>query len=261
MENSDSVAKYADLCYQMSYESFRNSTTDNLRIMQALYNYNQYKTESRKKSEEAVKNKLLFVVSASIGVILMVCFISFIIIYRRKKKEQFKEIEQEYMYRLETLDNAQKDVIRLKQNEYETLLNEKETEIAENKMLISQLKDKLYIPAELEAQLVSSDIYKRLIYLLNHTKERAVQKDWHDLRELFDSEIPNFRNCLSANGHISEDDMLLCMLIRLHFSPSDICVVLGLKPQTVSMKRQRLLKKLFGKDGKGAEFDKIIQSL
>ena len=53
-------------------------------------------------------------------------------------------------------------------------------------------------------------------------------------------------------------DYAICILVRLHFRPADICILLGIDSATLSMKRKRLLKKVYGMDGSAKDFDQRV---
>lgn len=258
---SDSAAMYADLCYRTSEESYRFNEIDELRNMQALYNYSRQQKVAHQKTEEASRNRQKFYVSLFVGLILTTACVFTLLYHRRRKKEQIKRLYQEYQHHISILQKAKDDLVRLKQSEYEDLHKQKEKEVAESQQAVAELRARLSLPCELEMALVNTDIYKRLRYLVSHPKEKPVKSDWLDLQNMISHHLPDFSSCLNANAHITDEEYLLCILIRLHFAPSDICLLMDMKPQTVSMKRQRLLKKIFRKEGKPSNFDKIIQRL
>ena len=53
----------------------------------------------------------------------------------------------------------------------------------------------------------------------------------------------------------------ICLLIRLHISPSSISNLVELSNSGVSLSRKRMLEKVCGKDGTAKDFDKFILSL
>ena len=258
---SDSAAKYADLCYRTSEESYRFNEIDNLRNMQALYNYSRQQEVARQKTEEASRHKQNFYITLFTGLMLASVFVFILFYLRRRKKEQINRLYLEYQHHISILQKAKDDLVRLKQSEYEDLHKQKEKEVAESQQAVAELRARLSLPCELEMALVNTDIYKRLRYLVSHPKEKPVKSDWLDLQNMISQHLPEFSSCLNANTHITDEEYLLCILIRLHFAPSDICLLMDMKPQTVSMKRQRLLKKIFDRTGKASDFDDIIRRL
>ena len=57
---------------------------------------------------------------------------------------------------------------------------------------------------------------------------------------------------------LSEDEYMVCLLVRFNFIPSEISILLNLSSQTVTNIRTRLLKKLFGKMGGAKDFDQAL---
>jgi len=64
--------------------------------------------------------------------------------------------------------------------------------------------------------------------------------------------------CDARNYNISERELRICLLTRLMFKPKDIAVLVGCRFPEVSLTRSRLLKKIYGIDGKASDFDKRI---
>ena len=62
-------------------------------------------------------------------------------------------------------------------------------------------------------------------------------------------------------NRLTEKEYHICLLIRLHISPSSISNLVGLSNSGVSLSRKRMLEKVCGKDGTPKDFDKFILSL
>lgn len=106
-------------------------------------------------------------------------------------------------------------------------------------------------------------IYKRFRYLVAHPLDKVSSDDWSELRKMMDSQIPHFSQILYGSyPSLKASDFDLCILVRLYFSPSEIAVLTDMALSTVSMRRYRLLEKLFGqKRGKAEDFDQIIRRI
>ena len=98
--------------------------------------------------------------------------------------------------------------------------------------------------------------------LIMELNVKLEKKDWEDLRKMIDEKIPTFYSEIQANNiNLQQRDYDLCILIRLYFTPADIGILTGLSSSNISMKRIRLLKRIFGVDGTPENFDKRIQSI
>ena len=111
-------------------------------------------------------------------------------------------------------------------------------------------------------ELMSTPIYDRFRFVLTHTKVKLDRKDWKNLRKMIEEKIPNFYSEIhTRNARLQQQDYDICILIRLYFTPSEIGVLTDNSPSNISMKRIRLLKRIYGIDGSPEEFDKRIQSI
>ena len=72
---------------------------------------------------------------------------------------------------------------------------------------------------------------------------------------------PAFRQQLHEGKYVKAEDYLLCLLIHLGFSLTDICNLTGISSSYLSKKRRRLLKMWYNVDEKPAEFDRRIKQL
>ena len=70
--------------------------------------------------------------------------------------------------------------------------------------------------------------------------------------------LPSFRTKMMSVEPLAQLDYAICILVRLHFRPADICTLLDIDSATLSMKRKRLLKKVYGMDGSAKDFDQRV---
>ncbi len=86
-------------------------------------------------------------------------------------------------------------------------------------------------------------------------------EDWTELSEITEQYVPGFSRFIHQNGVLSERDTHICMLIKMRFHPSEIAVLIGASPQTVTNSRVRLLRKIFGEQGGAKDFDEHIREM
>ena len=114
----------------------------------------------------------------------------------------------------------------------------------------------------LEASILGTSIYQRLLYVLKHPSERLTNEEWDALATMVDEELPTFRPTLyDIFPNIKWSDYQICMLVRLHFRPSEIAVLLRASLPYVSINRRRLLTRVFHRQGTAAEFDRRIREI
>ena len=258
---TDSVAKYADLCYQISEDRFKQYNSEELGHMQALYNYTRNQSLAIKKAKEADRNFKKFLFTGCLGVLLVIVFSVVIFKNRQRKRSEIKRLKKEYSNALEQQELARQELVLLQRQEFETLLGQKQNEINEHQKKIENIEKLLYSEKSLETQLVNTDIYRRFVYLAQNYHKNVYVDDWRNLYLMMDTVLPNFRTTLSSMTHLSDKDYRLCILIRLHFSLSEISILLSENSVYLSRRRKYLLSKLFNQEGKPEKFDSLIKSI
>ena len=280
---TDSVAKYADLCYAASDEQYRQSTSEELQHMHALYNYNRSRAQAQQKSREASEANFrltLFMSISFIGIIIA----SFIVytLYQRKEAQiammalrKEKEIEAILQkeeerrksllaykdHQLQMVNQAKEELVKMQKMAYSDLQQKKEQEIVTRQKEIDRLQEQLTQIADGKSLLLNSSSYERIRYYAMHPNEHikaSIVKLF--LREA-DQLYPSFYYCLRNGSFVNDEDYYLCLLIHLGFSISEIGNLAGIKSADLSKKRRRLLKKWYNIDGKPEEFDKRIREL
>ena len=110
--------------------------------------------------------------------------------------------------------------------------------------------------------LSSSPIINRLKYCLMAISKRPVtDNDWQELKETVERLYPTFYHDTNSHGILSEKDYRTCLLVKTGFTPTEIDHLMGLPISSTSTNRQRLMKKVFGTEGKAKEFDQKILSI
>lgn len=257
----DSLAKYANLCYIKSEQQFEEASTEELRHMQALYNYSRNQKIAKEKTVEALRSYHQFLVTIIISVFACILISIYIYVQKQRKKMEIEQIESEYQYQIHMLEQAKYDLAQLKQQEFDNLLQQKQCEIEEWQNEIEKTQSLLSPQISLEPQMTQTEIFKRLRYLVFHPTEIMKKGDWKELTLMVNEYIPNFRPKVYSLFHLSEDDFQICMLIRLNFSLSEIGILTNKTPQEIYKRRKYMMKKMFNLDEKPEKFDKMIKNI
>lgn len=255
----DSLAKYAELSYQANDANYASEATKEMQRMQALYNYNRSQKEANIMKERADRNKLMLMAALTF---LALGLALGIYIYQKRRRETEKLLIQ-YENAKENLEKAKKEQKKMEE-ENSSLLEEKNNEILTYQQQILEYEAILKIKKKkvTNEELMGTPIYSRFKFVLAYPKEKLQKKDWKDLRTMIDEKIPNFYSEIHAHkAKLQQQDYDICILIRLYFTPSEIGILTDNSPSNISMKRIRLLKRIFGVDGSPEEFDKRIQSI
>ena len=126
-------------------------------------------------------------------------------------------------------------------------------------------QDKIESEQETEAkdELFNSDLYEQLRARANSARGEAyiTSGEWDILKNLMTPAYPTFLTRLNFLHTPNENELHVCILIKLQFRPADIARLLQLKPETISSIRKRLYQKVTGEKGTSEQWDKIIHSL
>ena len=257
----DSIAKYAALCYATSEKQLEVSSSEELRHMQALYNYSRYQKISQEKTLEVTRSHHRLVVVIILFVFVGILIIIFIIVQRHRKKIEIERMETDYQYQINMLEQAKYDLAQLKQQEFNLLLQQKQQEIEDRQSEIEKTQQLISPQIALEPQMTQTEIYQRLQYLVNHPSEKIKKGEWKSLDKMVNDNLPNFMPKISSLYHLSEDDYHICVLIRLNFTLSEIGLLADKNPQELYKRRKFMMKKMFKLDEKPEKFDNLIKSI
>ena len=117
---------------------------------------------------------------------------------------------------------------------------------------------------ETQAEALQALLDENLVYWFHRKADAGRQpehEDWLEMATLFDRYQHGFVQALNRNETLTERDVHICMLIKMRFQPSEIAVLVGASPQTVTNSRTRLLGKIFGEKGGARDFDRRIRQM
>ena len=263
---TDSVAKYAVACYEVSEQGFSEAQSEELHHMQSLYNYTRNQELARQHAAEAHRNKVRLIVGAFTGLLLLLMAAGLFMGYRRRRQEAIRQLRWQYEHEQEMLEQAKYDLLRIKAEQEQasqTLIDEKAAEIATLQQRIAA-HEQLHPTAtpQIEESIAASPIFRRMRYYVSHPKEKPTADEWNLLHQMIDTELPHFYTTLyTGYSSLKQTDYDICILIRLYFSPSEIAILTNSSLSSITMKRIRLLQRMFHRTGKADEFDQLIRSI
>ena len=252
---SDSAAKYADLCYRTSDQIYREASTDELRKMQALYNYTSHQRRAHQKEREADEARLIIIAVLSISSFLILLLLFILFRQRAKRELQVEMLTREYEHQIERVRRAQQDLVAATLEEYR---QKSEKELADSQ---HRLMDLLGIQETPAVDLSDNEVYDYFRSVVSRPATKVPKSQWKALERLFDEKLPAFRQTLTRGKSITESDLHLCMLIRMQFGVAEICAIMNTYSQYVSTRRSRLLTKYFNIKGKPEDFDRILMTI
>lgn len=264
LDIGDSMGKYAYMYAVLNDSNNRISSTQELRHMQSLYNYGRNQKLAQAQEQRANRNFNLFIVSISSTILILILCVSVFMLYHQRKKNELNMLRTQYEHDIEDLEQAKYDAIRLTEKQHDDIVSEKTAYIEELQSRIEQYQTMLNISPEkqLEDHLAQTEIYKRLKYLTCHPQAKVSTEEWEELQQTVSHHLPQFiAKVYSPQIDLKPEECDICLLVRLYFCPSDIAILTNQSVQYVSMKRLRLLQKIFHRKGSAADFDKMIRNL
>ena len=273
----DSLAKYADLSYQANGKYYAQAATEEMRRMQSIYNYSRSQRLAQQMEEKAHHNQLIAIGIAIAAILLIVLLFRK---YQNKRKEHQRLMNQYHeananikkiRHEMECLEDALADKdSQLKKHQeeasdaYHQLMEEKYQEILALQERTSELEAALKIQRKrvTDEELFSTPIYKHILDVLKLPQQCMKRRDWRALQKMIDEKIPHFYSEMNGRkGKMDSMDYNICILVRLHVTNSEIAFLTENHPSTISMKRKRLLKRVYGVDGAPELFDEKVQKI
>ena len=255
--NKDSIAKYAQLCYELDDSIFAENTRDILSNVNSLYQYGRNQELAVKMEKKAGQNKLFFTISLFVILLLLLLAIISWYRYRRHQRVLFEKYKQDKNNLLAT----QNELLRLQKENYDSIINEKIKYIETLKERIAKFEEDHNNIHSLDVIFAESDICKKLHSMARYGKELPSKNDWESLNNLINTEIPSFYSVVNHRQTLKEQEYQVCMLIRTHFQMSEICNLMNISSANLSMLRKRLLLKIFGIEGTSKEFDRKMLNI
>ena len=117
-----------------------------------------------------------------------------------------------------------------------------------------------YLSWHIDEELLTAEPVTRL-HRLADRGQAATSDDWAQLQQLLRQKAPDFLARLNAAAPLTPKEQNVCLLIRLRFIPSELAVLTGTSPQTITNMRVRLLQKLFHAKGGARDFDARMQEM
>ena len=246
----DSVIKYANLYCQWNDSSTRAKSSEHLLRYQSLYNYTKIQEQALKAEQKAshlrVTMILLVVISIAIAIIVWSIY------QKRLKKERQKQIatNKEYQLLLHELEKSADELLLIK-TDSERFQREKESEIQKLQTALAMYQDNEQSVEQWsdERAIFACDIAKRLHSLSSHA-QKATPNELNCLLVTAQNAFPKFyANITDASKGLSHTEIIISILIRFRFIPSEISLLLGLSSQRITNLKSSVNQKLFGTQG------------
>ena len=261
---------YADSIQQLT-------KTETVQQMHSLYNY-QLRDRENVRLKEENRNQAFWIWITAGG--LLIAILAHIA-YRQYSKRKNLELQQQ-LDKLRTIEKENQEKIeslerqKFEKEELEKSLSKmdisndsiEKRKIGQKIELLNHILQQKTIENEQEKEaqeyLFNSDLYKQLQERVNSARGKAyiTAEEWELLKSLITPAYPLFfERLLSLHAAPNNNELHVCILLKLQFRPADIARLLELKPESISSIRKRLYRKVTNENGTPELWDKIIYSL
>ena len=256
----DSTAKYYKYAYAMSDSLYAQRTAKEIQRIQAMYDYSRHQEIAHQEHKKA--NQRIVIIWICIGIIIVICLLTFIIIRELTLKR--KAAEQKYLQSQSAIEQAQSDIEKLRKNEEgnKELISEKEQIIREQETIMKAVLQRNTNSQSLaDRQLKTTVIYGKLEQL-SIIGQKPTNTEWEQIKEQVFKSYPGFKDFMSKHEYeLNDKEYKTCILIRIGFKPKMISYMLEVDPSYISNIRSEMLQKLFNLSGNSKFFDKMLKGI
>ena len=247
---ADSVIKYANLYCQWNDSSIRARASEHLLRFQSLYNYTKIQEQALKAEQKASRLRVIIILLVVFATTIVI--VAWSIYQKRLKKERQKQIatNKEYQLLLHELEKSAEELLLVK-TDSERFQREKESEIQKLQTALAMYQDNEQSVEQWsdERAIFACDIAKRLHSLSSHA-QKATPNELNCLLVTAQNAFPKFyANITDASKGLSHTEIIISILIRFRFIPSEISLLLGLSSQRITNLKSSVNQKLFGTQG------------
>ena len=258
--NVDSTAHFALLFEQALDAKNNHREMDIIHQMATLYNYQRSERIASQKTLETLRMRQLVSILIAASLIMTALFYARIRVMRIKEKEAMKR----YMDNIGELRQARSELITLHLNEHENsrLIASREERIQQLESLVKEYQDKeSYTLADAKLSMEQDETYKHF-HILANKGIRPTANDWESVKSSISELMPGLSGLLDKHRYcLNEFELQTCILTHLNIKPTQISSMYNVSGAYVSQVRRDLLKKVFNKEGKPGDFDKLIRSI
>ena len=269
LEQPDSIQKYAILYAKKTIRDFYSTNAEQTLRMKSLYNYSVEQDIAQKKAVENQRLKFIILGAAFLLVLtLLALIVVYHLHYRRNKQKalEISDLKYQLQSNLSALRSAEEQQLSLSLEKaaHADLLAKKAQEVEALKENVEYYENRLNALGSSKKGILlsSSPVINQLKTCLRQpNKHHVTDNDWQELKETVERLYPTFYHDTNTHCILSEKDYRTCLLVKTGFTPTEIDHLMGLPISSTSTNRQRLMKKVFGTEGKAKEFDQKILSI
>lgn len=238
----DSVVEFTRLQEDALYEYLDQVQIDAAQQASSMYNYSRVQRLADEKRAEAKLNALLLTFAVFVFIVIVVAMYFLHKKYMAAKEDElvtlndtYEKTKTEYVQAVENLTEQTE--------EYEQFKKEKLDEVENLKSKYNDLKSKDDEAALLNTPFINGirDILKPL-----SPKPCMTNSDIEELLLVVREYLPHFFMEIAKDDRLSQQELLVCILLRLNFSGKDLSVLLNTSSSSIANAKKRANEKLFG---------------
>ena len=248
--NNDSIAKYSNMCQSLYASINKDIMSQTLPKMQSMYDYNRFKQSAEKKRREAERYRNMIIIGGILSLAIISAIIYVVIRNKRRAQDEFTALNTRYFDTLTKYNQSVKDLSML-QNDTDKYRNqkEKETEALRQTLAAYTKEDAEQAKWDAEQYMLHCDIVNELHCLADRGMPASVS-NWSALTGLTSQHLVKFHQHLSAPQYaLSEREIIVCILIKLKFMPSEMAILFDCSKQIITNIRTSINHKLFNQEG------------
>ncbi len=244
LKKPDSIAKYANLGYQLNDSAYSLSEMQNIQRLKASYNYNRNKLLAEQKTSEAREATISFIIISILSVIILL--VASYLIYRNRRKQQ--RLQEAYESAVDKREDLLKELEALRAHDYDTLISQKEDKIKEQNQTIAELEGrsgKVSLRDFKESQIVKTFAEKSQFSKGHPVPNKA---EWDMLEQQFRTDMPGLCRLFEDKG-LSDLEFRSCLLLLFDYDEGTIAGLTQSSSQTINSAKVRANQKLFNEKG------------
>ena len=260
LHRPDSASIYFEYAYAMNDSMYAQKTTNTVGRLQAMYDYSRHQEKAYQEQKKA--NQRTIIIWICIGIIIIVCLLTFII--SREMTRKRKVAEQKYLQSQSVIEQAQSDIVKLRKNAdtNRELISEKEQIIREQETILMSLLQRDTQSKTLADKRLKSTVIFGKFEQLSVIGQKPLNVEWEQMEDELFRLYPGFKDLMSRHGRqLNDKEYKTCLLIRIGFKPQTISHMLEVDPSYITNIRTEMLQKLFNLSGSSKVFDKMLREI
>ena len=237
----------------------RNAMQDSS-CTQALYDYTESQRTVEEKTTEINRLRSLQVGLIAAFLVIMACIRYNKKQYEKEVNKQLQETNRKYVEAMELYIRKKEELEELKTDVQKFEANKRQ-EADQLSEVLSSYNENINMEVwNMEQQLVKHSVVQQL-HRHSITLTEPTASEWADLDNTVNHLSPHFYQVVNdPQWQLTDREIKVCMLIRLHFIPSQIAILLNISKQRITNIRTQINLKMFKEKGT-KHLDKNIGSI